>query len=293
MEKFTRTIKSFIVRSGRVTHLQRNALDNYMGLHGIEFNPDEKLDFEQIFHNSNPTVIEIGFGDGTATHQMAELTPDKNYIAMDVYPPGVGALLDIVHNKNLTNVRVLSHDAAEVVETAVVDGTVSGFHIFFPDPWQKERHHKRRLIQVPFVNLLTAKLKEDGYIYCVTDWEDYANQMIDVFSQVENLKNEYDGFSPPIEWRPETSFEKKGLDKNHLIREIFVEKNKPNYFRVSLNYSNDYEFVKVTPTNGIDVNEFIKPEKYYNTKYNVYYDNALDKSNAAHNEQSAKGEEAY
>lgn len=228
MEKFTRTIKSFIVRSGRVTHLQRNALDNYMGLHGIEFNPDEKLDFEQIFHNSNPTVIEIGFGDGTATHQMAELTPDKNYIAMDVYPPGVGALLDIVHNKNLTNVRVLSHDAAEVVETAVVDGTVSGFHIFFPDPWQKKKHNKRRLINPAFVATMASKLKSGGYIYAATDWEDYAVQMLEVLNGEKALISPFDGYvvkpNDIVPWRPETKFEKKGREKGREIREVYFVK---------------------------------------------------------------------
>ena len=126
-EVFHRTIKSFVLRSGRITKLQQHALDNYAQLYCVPYDADKKLDFTAVFGNSNPTLIEIGFGDGEAVYQMAERNPDMNYLAMDVYPPGVGALLDVIHTKQLPNVRIVHHDAAEVVENMAADGTVSGF----------------------------------------------------------------------------------------------------------------------------------------------------------------------
>ena len=227
-EVFHRTVKSFVLRSGRITKLQQHALDTYSKLYCAPYEADKKLDFKQLFHNDNPTVVEIGFGDGEATHQMAERNPDMNYLALEVYPPGVGALLDVIHNRNLSNVRIVQHDAAEVVETMVADGTVSGFHIFFPDPWQKKRHNKRRLINSAFVSILADKLKVGGYIYCATDWEDYAAQMQEVLRGETRLSSPFAGFVEKpddiVPWRPQTKFERKGVAAGRTIFESYFVK---------------------------------------------------------------------
>ena len=227
-EVFHRTVKSFVLRSGRITKLQQHALDTYAKLYCVPYEADNKLDFKQLFHNDNPTVVEIGFGDGEATHQMAERNPDMNYLALEVYPPGVGALLDVIHTRNLSNVRIVQHDAAEVVETMVADGTVSGFHIFFPDPWQKKRQNKRRLINSAFVSILADKLKVGGYIYCATDWEDYAVQMQEVLRGETRLSSPFAGFVEKpddiVPWRPQTKFERKGIAVGRTIFESYFVK---------------------------------------------------------------------
>ncbi len=227
-EVFHRTIKSFVLRSGRITKLQQHALDNYAQLYCIPYYADKNLDFSSLFGNNNPTVVEIGFGDGEATYQMAERNPGTNCLALEVYPPGVGALLDVVHEKKLANVRIIHHDAAEVVENMIADGKVSGFHIFFPDPWQKKRHNKRRLINNAFVSILADKLKEGGYIYCATDWEDYALQMQEVLRGETRLSSPFEGFvekpNAIVPWRPETKFERKGIAVGRTIFESYFVK---------------------------------------------------------------------
>lgn len=226
-EKFRRSIRSFIVRSGRITNLQKNALDNYMPLHGIEYR-NEIIDFHEIFGNAYPVIMEIGFGDGTTTWQIAQRNPDINYIAVDVYPPGVGALLDLIHNKGLTNLKVMSHDAVEVLENMIPCGSLRGFHIFFPDPWHKKRHNKRRLINPEFVKTMADRLVSGGYIYAVTDWEDYAVQMQQVLRGESALESPFESYatedSDLVPWRAQTKFERKGLDKDRIIRESFFIK---------------------------------------------------------------------
>ncbi len=225
---FHRTVKSFVLRSGRITKLQQHALDAYAQLYSIPYEADKKLDFAYVFHNANPVLMEIGFGDGEATHQMAERNPDMNYLALEVYPPGVGALLDVIHTEKLSNVRIVQHDAAEVVENMIADGTVSGFHIFFPDPWQKKRHNKRRLINSTFVSILADKLKAGGYIYCATDWEDYALQMQDVLRKEPGLSSPFASFvekpNDIVPWRPQTKFERKGITAGRTIFESYFVK---------------------------------------------------------------------
>lgn len=227
-EVFHRTIRSFVLRSGRITKLQQHALDSYSELYCTPYDADKKLDFTAVFCNSNPIAIEIGFGDGEATYQMAERNPGMNYLAMDVYPPGVGALLDVIHKKQLSNVRIVHHDAAEVVENMVADGTADGFHIFFPDPWQKKRHYKRRLVNSTFVSLLADKLKVGGYIYCATDWEDYALQMQEVLRGEKRLSSPFVGFAEKpndiVPWRPQTKFERKGIAAGRTIFESYFVK---------------------------------------------------------------------
>ena len=188
--------------------------------------PFEKkpLNFADIFNNSNPVVVEIGFGMGAATAIIAEQNPNINYLGLEVHTPGVGRLLGNIRDKNLQNLLIVEHDAMEVLEYMIPDNSVSGFHVFFPDPWPKKKHHKRRLMQRPRTNLLSQKLYEGGYVYMATDWEPYAEFALEELSLTENLKNKYDGYAPHQTWRPETKFEHKGLLAERKICELFFEK---------------------------------------------------------------------
>ena len=163
-------------------------------------------------------------GRGTSTERIARERSEYNYLGIEVFLSGFSKLMDSVGKQGLENVRLMRFDAVQVLNSMIEDGSVAGFHIFFPDPWPKKRQQKRRLIQVPLARLMAQKLQKGGYIYCVTDWEEYAFQMLDVFSQVEDLVNPYGGFAPPREWRPTTKFEQKGLAQDNPINEVWVEK---------------------------------------------------------------------
>jgi len=219
-----REIRTFVMRSGHFTASERKF---YEELHDTFCIPYEKnlLDYAKVFGNSNPVVVEIGFGMGKATAIIAENNPDINYIGMEVHKPGVGKLLGEIKERGLKNLRIIEHDAMEVLaDGQIADESVSAFHIFFPDPWQKKRHCKRRLIQRPRTDLLTKKLVRGGYLYFVTDWLPYAEFGLEELSQTAGLQNKFDGFAPHQEWRPETRFEQKGLDANRVIKELFFEK---------------------------------------------------------------------
>lgn len=218
-----REIRTFVLRSGHFTPAERK---NYEELHGDFCIPYEKktIDFQAVFGNSNPTVIEIGFGMGKATALIAQQHPDINYIGIEVHKPGVGKLLGEIRERGLTNLRIVEHDAMEVLADQIADESVAAFHIFFPDPWQKKRHCKRRLIQRPRTDLLARKLLPGGYLYFVTDWLPYAEFGLAELTATAGLKNKYDGFAPRQEWRPETRFEQKGLDANRVITEVLFEK---------------------------------------------------------------------
>lgn len=222
-EKGFRTIKTFVMRSGHFTNSEKTA---YETLHNEFCIPFERspLDSEKIFGNKNPLVIEIGFGMGRATAIIAENNPKINYIGIEVHKPGVGKLLGEIKERNLKNLRIIEHDAMEVLEEQVKDETVSAFHIFFADPWPKKRHHKRRLVQRPRTSLMAEKLLKGGYLYFVTDWLPYAESALEELSLTEKLKNKFEKFAPHQEWRPETRFEQKGLDANHVISELMFEK---------------------------------------------------------------------
>lgn len=215
-----RTIKTFVLRAGRMTPTQQKDYQELSGRWCIPFG-DTPLDYPQIFGNTNDVVVEIGFGMGKATALIAEANPEINYLGLEVHRPGVGKLLGEIRRRNLENISIIQHDALEVLETMVPDSSVAAFHIFFPDPWQKKKHHKRRLVQRPLTDLLARKLVPGGYLYMATDWEPYAEFALEQLEQTPGLKNKYQGFAPHQEWRPETRFEEKGLDKNHVIRELF------------------------------------------------------------------------
>lgn len=218
-----RGIKSYVLRGQKLKDNQLRALEKHFYDYSIIYK-EEKLDYHGLFGNDNPVVIEIGFGMGTSTARIAAANPDINYIGIEVFLYGFSKLMCEIENKKLKNLKIMRFDAVQVLEDMIEDNSISGFHIFFPDPWPKKRHFKRRLIQVPFAELLTSKLKKGGYIYCVTDWQEYAEQMLDVFSQIKELNNPFNGFAEPKPWRPETSFERKGLEKDYKINEVWVEK---------------------------------------------------------------------
>jgi tRNA (guanine-N7-)-methyltransferase len=183
------------------------------------------MNFAEIFGNNNPVIVEIGFGMGQATAIIAAENPAKNYVGIEVHRPGIGRLLWEIEQRSLANIRIIEHDAAEVFLNMIPPHSLHGIHLFFPDPWPKKRHHKRRLVQRPFTETLAASLKERGYLYMVTDWEDYAAWALEALTSTEGLVNSVlNGFSPPQNWRPHTRFEQKGLEKNHQVRELFFKR---------------------------------------------------------------------
>lgn len=215
-------IKSYVLRTGRLSNLQKNAIEVLSDRYCIPFQ-EKILDLNNIFGNENPVIIEIGFGMGHATAEIAETERHKNYIGIEVHTPGVGKLLSRIDHLQLSNLRIIQYDAVQVIRTMIPKESLFGVHIFFPDPWPKKKHHKRRLIQHGFIKELIPLIQKKGYIYAVTDWEDYAERILSVLSQFNELSNPYKTYADGINWRPNTSFEKKGIAKNHTIRDIRVE----------------------------------------------------------------------
>lgn len=220
---FYRAVKTYVLRQGRMTDAQERDYEELSPIWCIPF-INGKINFIDVFGNTNPVVVEIGFGMGKATAIIAEQNPDINYIGIEVHTPGVGKLLGEIRNRDLKNLYIIQHDALEVLETMFVDGSVNGFHIFFPDPWQKKRHFKRRMIQRPRTDLMAKKLASGGYLYFVTDWEPYAHFALEHLENTPGLKNKYEKFAPHQEWRPETKFERKGLDQSRVINELMFIK---------------------------------------------------------------------
>lgn len=222
-ESMRRRIHTFQIRAGHFTNSEKKDYEELLPVWGLDYKR-EKLDWEKVFGNKNPVVIEIGFGMGKATAIIAQNNPDINYLGLEVHKPGIGKLLGEIREKGLKNLRIIEHDALEVLENMIEDESVSAFHIFFPDPWQKKRHFKRRLIQRPRTDLITSKIQKGGYFYFVTDWLPYAEFGIEQLNRTPGLKNKYEGYAPRQEWRPETRFEQKGLDANRVINEMMFIK---------------------------------------------------------------------
>ena len=218
-----REVKTYVLRIGRMTDAQERSYNELSPVWCIPFE-NKKLNFVDIFGNTNPIIIEIGFGMGDVTAKLAQENPNINYIGIEVHKPGVGKLLSEIKKRDLKNLYIIEHDALEVLEQMIGDNSVNGFHILFPDPWPKKRHHKRRLLQRPRTNLLAQKLAPEGYLYFVTDWFEYAEFALEELNQTENLENKYDGFAEPQEWRGQTKFERKGLNADRSITEIFFVK---------------------------------------------------------------------
>ena len=207
---------------------QVRALDTLGSQFMLPFTVDTRLNAATIFGNNAPLIVEIGFGMGEATAAIAHKLGDKNFIGIEVHRPGVGALLKLIGENNLSNLRIIQHDAVEVLTHMFADNSLAALHIFFPDPWPKKRHHKRRLIQAEFVKLLTQKLSTGGYVHLATDWEDYAHHMQDVLSHeplLRNTSNAINGFAPRPEYRGSSSFERKGMAKGHDVWDLVFIKN--------------------------------------------------------------------
>jgi tRNA (guanine-N7-)-methyltransferase len=219
-----RSIRSFVVRAGRLTVGQAKALAALGPRYVLPYRA-EPLDLQETFGRAAPTILEIGFGMGEATAHIAALRPDENFLCCEVHPPGVGALLMRVENQGLTNVRIVQHDAVEVLDHMLAPESLAGVHIFFPDPWHKLRHHKRRLVQPPLVAKLVSRLQPGGYIHCATDWEHYAQQMLEVLGGEPLLGNTASGFATRPDYRPLTKFENRGLRLGHGVWDVVFRKN--------------------------------------------------------------------
>jgi len=220
-ETDSRSIRSFVLRTGRMSHAQKRSYETLFPLFALRGGDPGPVDMERLFGNPGPVVVEIGFGMGTATAGIAEQNPGINYLGIDVHRPGIGRLLWEIESRGLKNIRIIEGDAVEFLSQKIKDGSVSAFHIFFPDPWPKKRHHKRRLVTRPFTDLLASKLIPGGYIYMVSDWADYGDWALRELSSAAGLVNKYGAFAEPQGWRPQTEFERKGIRKNHEIRELF------------------------------------------------------------------------
>ncbi|MDB5963315.1 MAG: tRNA ((46)-N7)-methyltransferase TrmB [Massilia sp.] len=218
-------IRSFVTRAGRLSTAQARALEELGPRFMLEYRK-APLDFKEAFGRSAPVILEIGFGMGATTAHIAKAMPDKDFIGVEVHTPGVGSLLKQIGEEGLTNLRLIQHDAVEVLNQMIADASLAGVHVFFPDPWHKARHNKRRLLQTPFVKLLAEKLAPGGYLHCATDWEDYAVQMLEVLGSEPLLQNTADGYAPQPEYRPLTKFENRGIKLGHGVWDLVFIKQK-------------------------------------------------------------------
>ncbi len=219
-----RSIRSFVVRAGRMGPGQVRALAD-LGPRFLLPYAGAPADFDAIFGRSAPRVLEIGFGMGDATASIAQALPGTDFIGVEVHTPGVGALLKRIGELDLSNLRLIQHDAVDVLERMVAADSLAGVHVFFPDPWHKLKHNKRRLIQPEFVRLLVSRLAPGGYLHCATDWEPYAQQMLEVLSAEPGLRNTAEGYAPKPDYRPLTKFENRGLKLGHGVWDLVFTKN--------------------------------------------------------------------
>lgn len=218
-----RPIRSFVRRAGRVSSAQQRALDALLPAYGIAYRP-ERLDLDQAFGRRAPRILEIGFGMGETTAHIAARHPELDFLGVEVHTPGIGSLLKQIAERGLSNVRIIPHDAVEVLKDMLSPGSLDGVHIFFPDPWPKKRHHKRRLIQPALVALLCETLKPGGYLHAATDWEPYAEHILAVLSAEPRLENTAQGYAPKPGYRPTTKFETRGIRLGHGVWDIVFRK---------------------------------------------------------------------
>ena len=223
-----RHIRSFALRRGRVTQAQRRAFEQILPRLAIAYRP-APLDLDAAFGRRAPTVLEIGFGMGETTAAIALARPDVNFLGVEVFAAGIGALARRAEELKLANLRIVQHDAVEVLRDMIAEGSLTGVHVFFPDPWPKKRHHKRRLITPAFVALLAGRLAPGGYLHCATDWDHYAQQMLDVLTAEPRLANRHEGYAPapanPLATRPTTKFHARGERLGHGVWDlVFVRR---------------------------------------------------------------------
>ncbi|MGC1816330.1 MAG: tRNA (guanosine(46)-N7)-methyltransferase TrmB [Casimicrobiaceae bacterium] len=220
-----RAIRSFVLRQGRMSPAQQRACDELLPRYGVE--PATPLDFERIYGRRAPVVLEIGFGMGETTAAIATTQPDIDFLGVEMHLPGVGALLRRIDERGLANVRVLRHDAVEVVATMIAPAALAGIHVFFPDPWPKKRHHKRRLLQPAFVHELALRLAPGGYLHVATDWEDYAQEILVTLASEPLLENTATDYAPRPAYRPLTKFEARGLRLGHRVCDLVFRRPNP------------------------------------------------------------------
>ena len=225
-DKRHRRIRSYVLRTGRMTPGQERAFEQNWARWGLEHS-DGPLDFDACFGRSGPRVLEIGFGMGQSLVEMAAAAPEKNFVGIEVHKPGVGRLLHSMVDEQVDNIRVYCHDAVEVLRDCIADASLDTVQIFFPDPWHKKRHHKRRLIQPEFVAHLVTKLQPGGVIHLATDWEDYAEQMMEVLTAAEGLSNTCSPgvFAPRPDHRPLTKFELRGERLGHGVWDLLFRRD--------------------------------------------------------------------
>ena len=214
-----RHIRSFVLRQGRTSPGQQRAIDTWLPHFGIPY-ATHPLDLDQAFGRHAAKIMEIGFGMGDSTATIAQAHPEIDYLALEVHTPGVGNLLKLIDSRQLSNIRIMQHDAVEVLRDMIADNTLDGVHIFFPDPWHKARHNKRRLIQSPFIAKLVQKIKPGGYLHVATDWQDYAEQVLRVLTGEPLLENTAADYAPRPAYRPLTKFEQRGLRLGHSVWDL-------------------------------------------------------------------------
>ncbi len=216
-------IRSFVNRRSHITQGQQEAIDAFLTKWSLTYRPS-LLNLTETFEREAPTILEIGFGMGETTEKIALARPDDNFLGVEVFNAGVGALLKRIEASSLNNIRIIQHDAVEVLRDMLAPQSLTGVHIYFPDPWPKTRHHKRRLIQPPLVELLASRMAPGAYIHCATDWQHYAEQMLAVLSAETSLQNTCEGFAPRPEFRPLTKFENRGLRLGHGVWDVIFVK---------------------------------------------------------------------
>ena len=215
-----RRIRSFVLRQGRLTKGQEKALTDQWPRFGVEYKP-ERIDLSAISGRADsPKILEIGFGMGETTAKIAQTLPEKDFLGVEVHTPGVGALLKLIEESSIPNIRIIQHDAVDVLNHMLPDASLDGVHIFFPDPWHKKRHHKRRLIQSEFVKLLCAKIKLGGYLHVATDWQEYAEWVLEVLQAEPLLKNTAQEYAEKPVYRPLTKFENRGIKLGHGVWDL-------------------------------------------------------------------------
>jgi len=214
--EYKRKIRSFVRREGRLTHGQQDALEHLWPIYGIE-GDSQSIDFKKLFGNNHPVILEIGFGNGESLAHMAEAMPENNFIGIEVHRPGVGHLLKLIEEKGLTNLRLMSDDAVDILTRQIPVSSLSGVQLFFPDPWHKKKHHKRRIVQAEFVRILASRLLSGGFFHMATDWQDYAVHMLEVMDASSEFENcsESEDYVPRPGHRPITKFERRGHRLGH------------------------------------------------------------------------------
>ena len=219
-----RPVRSFVLRQGRLSPAQARACATLLPVFGIAYAP-RVVDLDAAFGHTAPRVLEVGFGMGETTATIAAARPETDFLVLEVHTPGVGSLLKLIGERGLRNIRIVQHDAVEVLRDMVAADALAGVHIFFPDPWPKKRHHKRRLIQPAFVALVASRLKPGGYVHLATDWQEYAEQMLAVLAAEPSLQNTTDGYAPRPDYRPQTKFEARGLKLGHGVWDLVFKKS--------------------------------------------------------------------